>query len=101
MNYKEKKKMAKKMMTAEEISNHIPIFQSKAWLERKKNHNKKPEIGIKIDSPVISPVIPETMPEETSKLVCYSKKGIIIRLSIIVFIIVFWVGVIYLLTKIF
>jgi len=35
MNHKQKKKMARKMLTREEIENHAPIFLSEAWEKRK------------------------------------------------------------------
>lgn len=34
MKHKDKKKLAKKMLTREERKNHTPIFQSRAWSNR-------------------------------------------------------------------
>ncbi len=34
MNHKKKIQMARKMRTKEEIKNHTPLFQSKAWEQR-------------------------------------------------------------------
>ena len=41
MNHKRKKESARKMMTQEEIANNTPIFESKAWEERKLAKAKK------------------------------------------------------------
>ena len=36
ISHSQKKKIAKRLMSQEETANHIPIFQSKNWLARKK-----------------------------------------------------------------
>ena len=35
MTHKQKIKLARKMRTQEDIKNHVPIFQTKAWFRRK------------------------------------------------------------------
>jgi hypothetical protein len=37
MNHKQKLTTARKMMSQEEIKNHVPPFQSLRWTERKEN----------------------------------------------------------------
>ena len=36
MNHTQKIRLARRMITAWEIKNHIPIFSSKAWISRRK-----------------------------------------------------------------
>ena len=37
MKHREKKRMARRMITKDERKRHVPIFQSKAWNERAEN----------------------------------------------------------------
>ena len=42
MKRKQKIKMAGKMLTRTEREKHCPVFQSKAWLERKESRQSPP-----------------------------------------------------------
>lgn len=90
--YKAKKEMARNMMTAEEISDHTPIFQSKAWRLRKEMRKKhgEPITEVKTEIkeiPIIPDFIPAVKPDKKSRLV---------YILIAIFIIAFWSGVYYL-----
>jgi len=41
ITHKQKVKLARKLLTKKEISEHTPIFQSQAWEQRKINKRKK------------------------------------------------------------